>query len=66
MGFVADEVIAMGEFVIKYTGNIDSDNPKNIYVMMYKGMKLWIDPSKLNTLAKYMNHSCNPNCKNVT
>jgi SET domain-containing protein len=65
MSLFADEDIMMGEFVIKYTGDITSKDPKNKYTMKYRGIKLWIDGSKSNTLGKYMNHGHNPNCENV-
>jgi SET domain-containing protein len=32
--------------------------------MKYKDFDLWVDVSKTNTLAKLMNHSCDPNCVN--
>ena len=33
--------------------------------MQYKGMELYIDPSKMvNAPRKYMNHSCISNCRN--
>jgi SET domain-containing protein len=36
----------------------------NKYGMRFKGMNLLIDVSRKETLAKYMNHSCIPNCIN--
>ncbi len=34
-------------------------------MLKIKGMKLWINPSKMETApAKYINHSCIPNCVN--
>jgi SET domain-containing protein len=32
--------------------------------MKYKGFDLWVNPTKTSGLAKFMNHSCNPNCVN--
>ncbi len=58
----ADEDIQKGEYVIEYTGKIVHEDPDNEYTMKYKGFDLWVNPTKTSGLAKFMNHSCNPNC----
>jgi SET domain-containing protein len=63
-GLFADEDIQKGEYMIKYTGKIVYEDPNNGYTMKYKDFDLWVNASKTNTLAKLMNHSCNPNCIN--
>jgi hypothetical protein len=63
-GLFADEDIQKGEDMIKYTGKNVYEDPDNEYSMKYKDFDLWVDASKMNTLAKLMNHSCNPNCIN--
>ncbi len=60
----ADEDIQKGEYIIKYTGKIVYKDPNNKYTMKYKDFDLWVNASKTNTLAKLVNHSCNPNCIN--
>ncbi len=63
-GLIADQDIKKDEFIIKYMGKIVNDDPMNEYSMKYKGLNLWINSSRTDTLAKYMNHSCIPNCIN--
>ncbi len=64
-GLIALENIEKDDFIIKYISKIVYKDPKNEYGMKIMGMKLWIDPSKMETApAKYMNHSCIPNCVN--
>jgi histone-lysine N-methyltransferase NSD2 len=63
-GLFAGEDIQEGEYVIKYIGKITSNDPNNEYTMMYKEFNLWVNASKSDTLAKFINHSCNPHCVN--
>ncbi len=63
-GLFADEDIQKGEYIIKYTRKIVYKDPNNKYTMKYKDFDLWVDASKTNTLAKLMNHTCDPNCVN--
>ncbi len=63
-GLFADENIKKGEYVMEYTGEIVQNDPGNEYTMAYKRFNLWVDPSKSNKLAKFINQSCNPNCVN--
>ncbi len=63
-GLFADENIKKGGYVMEYTGEILQNDPGNEYTMAYKRFNLWVDLSKSNKLAKFINHSCNPNCVN--
>jgi histone-lysine N-methyltransferase SETD2 len=64
-GLFALEDIEEDDFIIEYIGNVVCKDPMNEYGMKFKGMNLWINPSKMETApAKYMNHSCIPNCFN--
>ncbi len=63
-GLFAGEDIQEGEYVIEYIGKIVPNDPNNEYTMMYKEFNLWVNASKSDTLAKFINHSCNPNCVN--
>jgi SET domain-containing protein len=63
-GLFADEDIQKGENIIEYTGKNVYKDLDNKYTMMYKDFNLWVDASKMNTLAKLVNHSCGPNCVN--
>lgn len=67
-GLVAGEDIKNGEYVIEYIGRIVPEDPDNAYTMKYKYFDLWVDASEKSydtCLAKYINHSCNPNCENL-
>ncbi len=61
-GLFADKEIKDDEFIIEYTGEIVTEQPENEFVMKYPGLFLRIDPDKTDCLAKFVNHSCNPNC----
>jgi SET domain-containing protein len=63
-GLIAMEDIEKDDFIIKYMGDIVYEDPMNEYRMRSKGMNLWINASRKETLSKYMNHSCIPNCVN--
>jgi hypothetical protein len=63
-GLFADEDISKGEYVIEYIGKIVQKDPGNEYTMKYKEFNLWNDARKSKSLAKFINHSCNPNCVN--
>ncbi len=59
------EDIKKDDFIIEYIGKVVCKDPMNNYSMQFKGMKLWIDPSEMETAtAKFMNHSCIPSCVN--
>jgi len=68
-GLFADENIVEGEFVIEYVGELINDKeqlkrskkgPMN-YLFQIKP-KLFIDASRYGNAARFVNHSCEPNC----
>jgi len=62
-GLFAMEDVKKGDYIIEYVGRIvyeEQDN--NVYGMKISDMDLWIDPTSTGCPAKYMNHSCEPNC----
>ncbi len=61
-GLFAMEDLKKGNFIIKYVGKIVYKEQNNKYGMRIADMDLWIDPTKKGCSAKYMNHSCKPNC----
>jgi SET domain-containing protein len=66
--FLLMRISKKGECVIKYIGQIVGKDPSNAYTMKYQYFDIWVDASKKSydtCLTKYINHSCNPNCKNV-
>ncbi|CAB3398175.1 unnamed protein product [Caenorhabditis bovis] len=76
-GVFATETIKKGEFIAEYAGEIISkaekerrsetlrrarDKEANLYMMeLTKGRA--VDASKMGNIARYINHSCEPNCK---
>jgi SET domain-containing protein len=62
-GLFAMEDVKKGDYIIEYVGRIVYEEQDNVYGMKISDMDLWIDPRKsTGFLAKYMNHSCEPNC----
>ncbi len=55
------EDLKKGDFIIKYMGKIVYKEQDNKYGMRIADMDLWIDPTRKECPAKYMNHSCKPN-----
>ena len=43
-------------------GRIVYKEQDNVYGTKISDMDLWIDPTSTECPAKYMNHSCEPNC----
>jgi SET domain-containing protein len=56
------EDVKKGDYIIEYVGKIVYKEPNNIYGMRFADMDLWIDAKKTQTPAKFLNHSCEPNC----
>jgi SET domain-containing protein len=63
--FFAIEDIDIDDYVIEYMGKIEYKRRENNYTMKINGMNLWINRDKNGGPARYMNHSCNPNCELV-
>ncbi|GBG73012.1 hypothetical protein CBR_g12731 [Chara braunii] len=74
-GLVADEDIKAGSFVIEYCGEVVSEKQtkrrveayyaageRNAYMLRLTSQEV-IDASKKGSLARFINHSCNPNCE---
>ena len=61
-GLFTMEDLKKGDFIIEYVGKIVYEDPDNVYGMKIADMDLWIDPTKTDCPAKYMNYSCEPNC----
>ncbi len=66
-GLFVMEDVKKDELIIKYVGKIVFKELSSLYGMQYKGWKMWINANKKKLLsqARYMNHSCNPNCQNI-
>jgi SET domain-containing protein len=64
-GQFAMEDIEKDEYVIEYVGKIEYQRTENNYVVKINGMNLWITGNKNGGPAKYINHSCDPNCELV-
>ena len=72
-GLLALEDIPKGKFVIEYVGEVinedeldarlesDSRGTRHFYFLSLDG-KEYIDASKKGNLARFINHSCEPNC----
>ena len=56
------EDVRKGDYIIEYVGKIVDKRPKSIYGMRFTDMNVWIDGTKTESPAKFVNHSCEPNC----
>ena len=72
-GILADQQIDEGDFVIEYVGEVinqkefskrmdRSKGQKNFYIITIGGGK-YVDASFKGNLGRFINHSCNPNCR---
>jgi histone-lysine N-methyltransferase SETD2 len=54
-----------GDLIIEYVGQVVRKIKRNstVYIMTVFEKQLWIDATNMGGLAKFMSHSCNPNCK---
>ncbi len=61
------EDIDKDDYVIEYMGRIEYKRRENTYMMKINGINLWINRNKNKNggPARYMNHSCDPNCELV-
>ncbi len=64
-GLFAMEDIDKDDYVIEYMGRIEYKRRENNYMIKINGINLWINGNKNGGPARYMNHSCNPNCELV-
>jgi SET domain-containing protein len=64
-GLFAMEDIGKDDYVIEYVEKIKYKRRENNYMMKINGINLWINGDKNGGPARYMNHSCNPNCELV-
>jgi len=66
LGLFADEEIKRGDFVIEYTGEIISREEANErggkYLFEISSRRV-VDGSTRENTARYINHSCRPNCE---
>ena len=66
LGLFATEIIPKGEFIIEYTGpvlNRKEANEKGGKYLFETSYNRFIDGSSRKNLARYINHSCFPNCE---
>ncbi|CAM6062548.1 unnamed protein product [Sphagnum tenellum] len=73
-GLIADQDIKEGQFVMEYCGEVVSDKVAQSRVQVYEEVGLkekyiislhgseFIDATRKGSLARYINHSCDPNC----
>ncbi|CAI5996276.1 unnamed protein product [Closterium sp. NIES-64] len=74
-GLVAAEPIKAGQFVIEYCGEVVPNKEaqrrhaaylaageKNVYLLKLNAREV-IDPTKMGAAARFVNHSCDPNCE---
>lgn len=66
LGLFADEPIRRGDFVVEYWGEVIpddvADDRNSKYLFRVEGGKT-IDGGTRKNLARYINHSCKPNCE---
>jgi len=66
LGLYAKTPLKKGEFVIEYTGkllNVEEANNKAGKYLFEINSKWTIDGSERSNVARYINHSCRPNCE---
>ena len=66
LGLFAAESIPKGKFIIEYHGPImtpdEADDRKGKYLFEISGRRV-VDGSPRYNIARYINHSCRPNCR---
>ena len=54
------------DIIIEYVGKVvhkQNKKNRNVYYMTLIDKQLWINSENVGGLAKFINHSCDPNCK---
>ncbi len=62
LGLFADEDVRKGEFVIEYIGEVVSLEKVEGKYLFEISSKRVVDGKSRKNLARYINHSCRPNC----
>ncbi len=69
LGLFAESPIKRGQFVIEYWGTVITDEEAERkggdYLFDLEDTKYTIDGTTRRNLARYINHSCKPNCEAV-
>jgi len=66
LGLYAKTPLKRGEFVIEYVGKLltaEEANKKGGKYLFEVNSKWTIDGSERSNIARYINHSCHPNCE---
>lgn len=66
LGLYSNIQIKKGEFIIEYTGKMltsEEANNKGGKYLFEINSRWTVDGSDRNNLARYINHSCRPNCE---
>ncbi|HEY4502257.1 MAG TPA: SET domain-containing protein [Candidatus Paceibacterota bacterium] len=66
LGLFADESIKKNDFIIEYTGEIisqDEADQRGGKYLFELSSRRYIDGKSRKNIARYINHSCNPNCE---
>jgi histone-lysine N-methyltransferase SETD2 len=64
-GLFVKEDCKIGDLIIEYVGKVVQTEKtiNNIYYMSIDYAPLWINATKMGGWAKFINHSCDPNCR---
>ena len=65
-GLFVKEDCKIGDHIIEYVGKaVQKQNKKNnkIYYMKTNQAQQWINATSMGGMARFSNHSCNPNCE---
>jgi SET domain-containing protein len=66
LGLFANNLIKKGEFIIQYTGKLltrEQANERGGKYLFEINSRWTIDGSERQNVARYINHSCRPNCE---
>ncbi|PIP65500.1 hypothetical protein COU77_04260 [Candidatus Peregrinibacteria bacterium CG10_big_fil_rev_8_21_14_0_10_49_16] len=69
LGLFTEEPIKRGSFIIEYFGPLltekEADRKAGLYLFEVPDSKWTIDGSGRDNIARYINHSCKPNCETI-